>query len=338
MAEKDDRRGTDGRAERGGGRGQRRGASPSRDERRDRRTAEAMAHVADMHDRFAAEIDRAVKATRFYDKAPVAKAPARVVAPGAEDAAPAEAPVLPSVTVVGQDSVAAVIENGRGIASACALAVLDFASFTQPGGGYDRGTMAQEQALCAESFLYNVLSQYKGWYAENRRRNINCELYRDRALVVPRVRFERERYHSYADVIVAAAPNARRAKADYHVSDEALERSMRARVRLVLAIADELGHAKLVLGAFGCGVFGWDAATVAEFFREELASGSHVATQVIFAVPEGRHDDHLARFQFTFATFPDKNDTPFMMRPAAPVRPVKPVEDDGGEEDWRKYL
>ena len=341
MARTNERGDGNGRDERGGGS---RGGTGSRqrDDRRSRRAGEATAHTAEMHDRFGAEIERAVKATRFFDAAPAAKASAaKTLAPaGGVDEGDEAAPAQPGVTVVDQDSVAAVIENGRGIASACDLAVLDFASFTQPGGGYESGTMAQEQALCAESFLYNVLARYKGWYAENRRRNINCELYRDRAFVVPKVRFERDRYHSYADVIVAAAPNARRARGDYHVDDAALERAMRGRIRLVLGIADELGHEKLVLGAFGCGAFGWDAGTVAELFREELAEGSHVAKTVVFAVPKGRHDDHLERFQHAFAAFPERNDVPYEPRAAEPTRVVAPKPDDAdeGEENWRKYL
>lgn len=348
-------RGRDGARQSGRGKGQR--PDSRTDERRERRREEAVAHIAEMHERFSAEIERAVKATAFYDEMPRLKArasakpaekdrvaPAEAVGTEGADAAvpqpvPAAVSELPRVTVVDQDSVAAVIENGRGIASACDLAVLDFASFTQPGGGYDRGIMGQEQALCAESFLFNVLAQYKGWYAENRRRNINCELYRDRAFVVPKVRFERKRYHSYADVIVAAAPNARRARADYHVDDAVLKRAMRGRIRLVLAIADELGHDKLVLGAFGCGAFGWDAGVAAELFREELAGGGHMARTVILAVPKGRHDDHLERFQHAFAKFPEKNDAPYELRAAEPSRPApKPDDSDEGEEDWRKYL
>ena len=100
----------------------------------------------------------------------------------------------------------AVIEHGRGVANYCDLALLDFASFTNPGGGYDRGNWGQEQALCAESTLFNVLREQKAWYAQNRSRNINCELYRNRGIVVPKVRFDRDRYHGYADVIVVAAP------------------------------------------------------------------------------------------------------------------------------------
>lgn len=303
-----------------------------RDNRRDERKAQAVSHTAEMHDRFANEIERSAKGATFYDAAPKPK-----------DGAAA---VVPTVSVIEQDSVGAVLELGRGIASACDLAVLDFASFTYPGGGYDRGTMAQEESLCAESFLYNVLKQFGGWYAENRRRNINCELYRDRVVVVPKVRFERDRFHSYADVIVASAPNARRARAEYHVDAKTLERSMRSRIRLVLGIADQLGHDKLLLGAFGCGVFGWDAGMVARMFREELASGTHAFSQVTFAVPKGRHDENLEHFQHAFAKFPEENSDPYVSRAAAAEAKAKaevsqaeaPDDDDEGEDDWRKYL
>ena len=302
------------------------GRAPEREWRLEQRRGETVRHTAEMYDRFATEIERAGKAARFFDAVPAAPA--------------AAAGVVPEVSVVDQSCVSAILEQGRGLASACDLAVLDFASFTYPGGGYARGTMAQEESLCAESFLYNVLKRFDGWYAENRRRNINCELYRDRALVVPAVRFERERYHSYADVIVAAAPNARRAVADYHVSAEALERSLRSRVRLVMAIADTLGHGKLILGAFGCGVFGCDAHLVAEVFRSELAEGSHVASQVTFAIPRGRADENLEIFEHAFVSFPERNEAPYVTREELAARSVAeaPEPADEDEDDWRKYL
>ena len=295
-----------------------------RDGRFNTRRDEAVRHTAQMHDRFAEEIERSVKATRFYDAAP--KAP--------EDAQP----VVPSVSVVDEDSVTAALKRGRGRAELSDLALLDFASFTHPGGGYDRGTMAQEEALCTESFLYNVLKRFDGWFAENRRRNINCELYRDRAFVAPKVRFERDRLHSYADVIVAAAPNARRAIADYHVDAKTLESAMRSRIRLVLAIADARGYGTLLLGAFGCGVFGWDAAAVAEMFRSELARGTHVAHEVVFAVPQGSHDENLEHFQHAFATFPEHNAAAYLSRAERAAHRDEPGDEDEGERDWRKYL
>ena len=205
------------------------------------------------------------------------------------ESAPAEkaAPALPQVTVLDASATQAILDNGRGYAQFCDMAVLAFASFTNPGGGYIQGYLGQEATLCADSYLYNVLDKQRKWYGENRRRNINCELYRNRALVVPAVRFDRNHVHAYADVIVAAAPNAKRARQEYRVSDDALLDAAR-RIRFVLAICDELGREKLVLGAWGCDNNGFDAEAVAELFREELASGDFKVKQVFFAVPSTR--------------------------------------------------
>ena len=182
--------------------------------------------------------------------------------------------------------------------------------------------MAQEESLCVESFLYNVLTRNKDWYAENRRRNINCELYRERALAVPAVRFARGKTHAYADVIVVAAPNADRARSEHHVKPCALEAALQRRIRFALAIADELGHDKLILGAFGCGVFGWDPQVVAEAFRAELAGGGHVAKEVVFAIPRVRYNDNLEVFAHALATSPSRtrsrSPTPGLR---APLRP-----------------
>jgi len=95
-----------------------------------------------------------------------------------------------------------------------------------------------------------------------------------------------------------------------------------------------------VLGAFGCGVFGWEAAQVAELFRAELASGSHVAEEVVFAIPRTRFDENLPRFEHAFAAFPEANDAPYVKPSERPQREVRRVEqeDDEDEEDWRKYL
>lgn len=301
----------------------------SREDRRAGRASHAAQHIADSAKLFSAEIERSLQGLQKIDKNPAPKT-------GGEF-------VVPSVEVRACDSVAAILEEGRGVASRCDLAVLDFASYTSPAGGYDRGFWGQEQALCDESYLANVLLEQKSWYQENRQRNLNCELYRNRALVVPAVRFERDNYHSYADVIVCAAPNARRASANYHIDAATQRAAMQDRIRFVLAVADSLGHDKLILGAYGCGAFGWDAATIAELFRAELAGGTHRISQVIFAVPKTRYDEHYDIFEHAFAKFPEQNTDAYIgreEREAVKASEKAPAQDDSDdeEEDWRKYL
>ena len=261
-------------------------------------------------------------------------------APAAEE----PAPVLPEVTVLDASATQAILDNGRGYAQFCDMAVLAFASFTNPGGGYIQGYLGQEATLCADSYLYNVLDKQRKWYGENRRRNINCELYRNRALVVPAVRFDRNHVHAYADVIVAAAPNAKRARQEYRVSDDALLDALRDRIRFVLAICDELGREKLVLGAWGCDNNGFDAEAVAEIFRKELASGDFKVKQVFFAVPSTRWDEDFAKFEHVLASFPERNEESYaqVAARAAAARAAEQAqaaaEDDEDDDDWRKYL
>ncbi|MDN0064388.1 TIGR02452 family protein [Collinsella ihumii] len=286
----------------------------------------AKKHIEQMAARYAKEIEQAQQGTVRYDGVP-----AHEVEEGR----------VPQVSVVDADAVAVILDNGRGRAAYCDLAVLDFASFVNPAGGFSRGATGQEQSLCRESYLGNVLETFGDWYAENRRRNLNCELYRNRALVVPAVRFGRGKIHAYADVVVAAAPNARRARSEYKVSDEVLADAMRDRIRFVLDLIDARGIKKAVLGAYGCGAFGWDASAVAEMFRAELASGAHALEEVWFAIPKTRYDDNLPRFEHAFACFPEQNGESYSDMQTARAKAAADAAAEAAaeeEDDWRKYL
>ncbi len=303
--------------------------------------------VAEVVEADAAEVETAeVEAAEVETAVESEVAPEFTESADEAESAPAEeaAPVLPEVTVLDASATQAILDNGRGYAQFCDMAVLAFASFTNPGGGYIQGYLGQEATLCADSYLYNVLDKQRKWYGENRRRNINCELYRNRALVVPAVRFGRNHVHAYADVIVAAAPNVRRARQEYRVSDDALLDALRDRIRFVLAVCDELGREKLVLGAWGCDNNGFDAEAVAELFREELASGDFKVKQVFFAVPSTRWDEDFAKFEHVLASFPERNEESYaqVAARAAAARAAEQAqaaaEDDEDDDDWRKYL
>ncbi len=294
----------------------------------------------------AAEVEAAVDTEVAPAAVDTEVAPEPVEEAAEAESEPAEEPAaaLPEVTVLDASATQAILDNGRGYAQFCDMAVLAFASFTNPGGGYIQGYLGQEATLCADSYLYNVLDKQRKWYGENRRRNINCELYRNRALVVPAVRFDRNHVHAYADVIVAAAPNAKRARQEYRVGDDALLDALRDRIRFVLAICDELGREKLVLGAWGCDNNGFDAEAVAELFRKELASGDFKVKQVFFAVPSTRWDEDFAKFEHVLANFPERNEESYaqVAARAAAARAAEQAqaaaEDDEDDDDWRKYL
>lgn len=62
--------------------------------------------------------------------------------------------------------------------------VLNFASFKNPGGGFLKGTVAQEEYLCQNSTLYNVLSRFTSYYEKNRL-STNDALYSPGIVVLP---------------------------------------------------------------------------------------------------------------------------------------------------------
>ena len=61
------------------------------------------------------------------------------------------------------------------------IAVLNFASYKNPGGGYLNGAMAQEEALCGVSDLYPIITSFTDYYAWNKQ-HLNDNLYTDRAI------------------------------------------------------------------------------------------------------------------------------------------------------------
>ena len=163
-------------------------------------------------------------------------------------------------------------------------AVLNFASYNNPGGNFINGSKAQEECLCHESYLYNVLKGRIGYYKINHKNKNKC-LYTDRALYSPNVRFIREDRSVFCDVITCAAPNKTAAQKYYNVSDEENSEVLKERIEFVLKIAQDNGVDNLILGAYGCGVFGQDPLEVAKIFKEFLSGKYKSFNKVIFAIP-----------------------------------------------------
>ena len=165
-------------------------------------------------------------------------------------------------------------------------AVLNFASYKEPGGKFLEGSMAQEESLCHASFLYNVLSQcpeYYRWNNEHKKRG----LYENRALYSPRVRFFHGRNTYVADVITCAAPNLSAARKYCAVLPEENRKVLNSRVQFLLDVAEREKVHTLILGAWGCGVFGQDPEEVAYTFKNNLPKRN--IRKVVFAIPAGNN-------------------------------------------------
>lgn len=181
------------------------------------------------------------------------------------------------IEVVDMDTVEAVSKYTEG-----KVAVLNFASYKHPGGGYMNGRMAQEEALCHESTLYPVLAAFPGYYNVNQH-NLNYGLYNDDALYSKDILFDK--YDLYADVITCACPNwgaIRRHNITWFENVDAL----RSRINFILRIAEDNHVDTLILGAWGCGVFKQDPWEIAKQFKEELKRHQSFKT-VVFAIPGG---------------------------------------------------
>lgn len=178
------------------------------------------------------------------------------------------------------------------------VCALNFASYKQPGGLFLDGSKAQEEALCHASTLYPILSSFQDYYEYNRRR-LNFALYTDRALYTPDVVFFYEGWNFTADVLTCAAPNLK-AFARYLRDASMLTQNITAleqRCKFVLDIAEAENVDTLILGAWGCGVFGQNPDIVAELFYKYIPACR--IPHIIFAVPDS-HSPNYAAFERAF--------------------------------------
>jgi len=170
--------------------------------------------------------------------------------------------------------------------------VLNFASFTRPGGGFIKGSIAQEEALCHVSNLYNILLGFVDEYNENyNKSSFNNGLYENWAIYSPNVYFKMNEVDKRANVITCPAPNytVYKTKSD---NDTLYDEVLRSRIKYILDIAYANDQKILVLGAFGCGVFGNDPNKVAIMFKALLRN--YKFRKVIFAIPNNGNGNYKA--------------------------------------------
>lgn len=195
---------------------------------------------------------------------------------------------------------------------AAGIAVLNFASARNPGGGYLKGAKAQEEDLCRHALLYPSLLQAPDYYAAHRASS--DLLYSHRVIWSPGVPVHRgedgrllaEPY--LVSFLTSPAPNAGQMLRHDPGARERIRQALHERAGRVLAVAAHHGARALVLGAWGCGVFRNDPREVAAAFHAHLAGDGAFAAvfgRVVFAVWDRMPDSaNRAAFAERFATSP----------------------------------
>ena len=184
------------------------------------------------------------------------------------------------------------------------IAVHNFASATNPGGGVKYGSRAQEEALCRCSTLYPVLNtedNLKRYYTVNRERGDS--LYDDACIYTPEIvlcksdtdrpaRLPRDKW-DLVDVITIAAPNLReRPNNTYNpgnanpanISDEELFALHETRLRHMFTVVAHHNAEIFITGAFGCGAFQNNPEVVAQAFKKILPEFEGFFKEIVFAI------------------------------------------------------
>ena len=207
----------------------------------------------------------------------------------------------PSIEVTAETSQQA----AQRLAARGPVAVLNYASARNPGGGFLRGAVAQEEDLCRCSGLYLTQLPHPRYYEANRAEA--SLIYTDHLIWSPAVPFFRLTARDLleapflASVITSPAPNAGEELRRDPSAGPPIHAALVRRAGRLLAVAEAQGARRLVLGAWGCGVFRNDPVEVAEVFGGWLASArfSGAFDEVVFAV-YGRPEANLEAFRARF--------------------------------------
>lgn len=155
------------------------------------------------------------------------------------------------------------------------IIALNFASARKPGGGFLNGAMAQEESIARASTLYPCLIKEKKFY--NYHNNHNSPLYSDKMIYSPEVLILRNDNGQLIDepvkcsFITSAAVNSKIAL-KRGIAKEQIYSAMENRIDKILQVSILEKADVLILGAFGCGVFGNNPEDIAEIFYKKLCS------------------------------------------------------------------
>jgi uncharacterized protein (TIGR02452 family) len=238
------------------------------------RARQAELHTQEMLDKYADRIEKSIKDSKVYDKfdesIDYVKRPITKI----DIEAKTTSEMISKVCNKYKDS------------RVCAL---NFASYKNAGGGYIKGAMAQEEAICIDSYLYNVLSSdfiTHNFYEKNLK-DLHYALYDNNLVYSPDILFFNA---CNCDIITCAAPNIScYNKYNRKLSDRDYFNLLVDRIEGIFKVAILNKVDYIILGAWGCGVFGNDANTVANAFNKVIQKYKGAFKSIYFAIPDIRN-------------------------------------------------
>ena len=191
------------------------------------------AHNEQMNKIYAQQIQETVDNTTIYNDQPIFSVPS--------------SSTYPQLCFTPTDTATAISHSNWQTEKTAAL---NFADYLEAGGGYLRGIVAQEEALCLESDLYQCLAPFEQTYYKWNNAHINHSLYKNRALYSPNILFAHPKIYAQVDIISCAAPNYTQVKLS-GISYRNACLTLQNRMTFVKQIAERQHVAHLILGAWG---------------------------------------------------------------------------------------
>ena len=217
---------------------------------------------------------------------------------------------------VKQDSYVAAIEMMRDRQNAGdqskPVLVLNFANPVNIGGGVYKGANAQEEDLCRRSSLLRSLETQHSlrYYSYNRK--LHTHMGSDAMIFSPEVEIFRDEHGGLMDeTVIVAVLTCAAPMISYGLegmSEREYQRMFYNRIVGMIKCAADFGYEDLVLGAWGCGAFGNDAAVVSDLFCKALMEQSQNGVQtkdlfrrIVFAVrSRGEESYNFIEFKRNF--------------------------------------
>ena len=186
---------------------------------------------------------------------------------------------------------------------------LNFASAKNPGGGFLSGAQAQEESLARNSALYPTLTKFQQeMYDYNR--SLTTYLYSDYMIYSPDVVFFKNDADELLsqpfllDILTSPAVNVGAIMQNKPSELAQAEQTMLSRIDKMLFVFVLQKVEKLILGAWGCGVFQNKPKDVAAYFAHYLMQEGKYGKcfrEVVFAVfDKTQNRENIRAFEDVF--------------------------------------